>query len=192
MSDIKLEPIDGFDLKVEPDHGEELVKIIKDQGKLFILVSVVIFVIFTIVRFAFNILEQRFYLFCIAADLLIFIIGILFLIFRRLVWCQEKYKQLFTKVFYITIYVYLVGLFSIGFGSFGCIRCIYGLVGSALSIPSLFVLIRIIMWLVKMKRIMKIQVKKPQKTYERVKIREDEIYVIDVDEKDNIEMEIKQ
>jgi hypothetical protein len=136
---------DDPELKIErtyeSNNSREISRTFEWQGRIAITISVMIFLILALIRFAFKILQQRYYVFIASVNFSIFMFGLGLLCFKRIVWC-EKNTAIFAPLFYGIIYTYLIILVAIGFGTFECFRCIYGLVAVGLSLPIIAMIIR--------------------------------------------------
>lgn len=131
--DVIMSHVVDPDLKMEPVLDKTLINAIKIQGGVALVMSLVIFTLLTVVKYVFKILESRFYAFCMAGTFAIFFFGVCMIMFERMLWCQKS--KHFYKIYYTTIYFYMVLFISIGIAAFGCIRCVYALVLTSLSIP---------------------------------------------------------
>jgi hypothetical protein len=190
MDDLMFKTTIDPALKVETPIGQDFVTSLKWQGRLAVAVSLIVFTILSIIRFAFKILEQRYYLFCSAGALSILLYGLSLIVFDRIVRFHKSVY--FYKIYYGLVFFYLVIFFSVGFATFGCIRCIYGLIGSAFTIPVIILVITLVKFIIKFKRREKLTAYKKVKLFTPVKImKEEDVFVIDSKEEENtIDMDV--
>jgi hypothetical protein len=128
-------------LEIDSTHDPGFAKIIRWEGRIAISLSIMIFLILILIRFVFGILEHKHYVFIAVINSSLFVFGLGMLCFKRLSYC-ERSSPYFTSIFYFILYLYLVVLVAVGFDAFGCIRCIYGLLGIASIIPMIIITIR--------------------------------------------------